>query len=212
MSSILTIKGYVMKQVMIMIGMVVLLVISSFPAFAQTGDIVDVASSDERFTTLVEAITAAGITETLQGEGPYTVFAPTNEAFAALPEGTLETLLSDKPRLAKVLLNHVVSGRVSVISTKARSIQGSDIIIAANDENATINDVQIITTDIEASNGIIHVIDAVLIPPDDGPTQLMPVTGNFAQSSDILLTWIGLTFLGLLVGFGIRFGYLRLKA
>jgi uncharacterized surface protein with fasciclin (FAS1) repeats len=131
-------------------------------------DIVDTAVASGSFTTLVTAVQAAGLVETLKGEGPFTVFAPTDAAFAALPEGTLESLLADIPALTDILLYHVVPGKVmaaDVVSlTSATTAQGSDLAILVEDGKVMINDAMVITTDIETSNGVIHVIDAVLIP------------------------------------------------
>ncbi len=134
--------------------------------------IVDIAVADGRFTTLVAALTAAELVETLSGEGPFTVFAPTDDAFAALPAGTLDSLLlpENKQQLTDILLYHVVSGKVMaadvVTLTSAPTVLGKDVTITVKDGNVFLNDtVQIIITDIEASNGVIHVIDAVLLPP-----------------------------------------------
>jgi len=137
----------------------------------ETRTIVDIAGEDGRFETLVAALGAAELVETLQGEGPFTVFAPTDEAFAALPEGTVEALLADIPALTDILLYHVVSGKVmaaDVIGLDGESVatvQGADILISLMDGGVMINDSLVIITDIEASNGVIHVIDAVLLPP-----------------------------------------------
>ena len=131
-------------------------------------DIVDTAVAAGSFTTLVTAVQAAGLVDTLKGEGPFTVFAPTDAAFAALPEGTLESLLADIPALTDILLYHVVPGKVmaaDVMSlTSATTAQGSDLAILVEDGKVMINGATVITTDIEASNGVIHVIDAVLVP------------------------------------------------
>jgi uncharacterized surface protein with fasciclin (FAS1) repeats len=134
--------------------------------------IVDIAVADGRFNTLVAAVTAADLVETLSGEGPFTVFAPTDDAFAALPEGTLDSLLlpENKQALTDILLYHVVSGKVMaadvVTLTSATTVLGKDVTITVKDGNVYLNDtVQVIITDIEASNGVIHVIDAVLLPP-----------------------------------------------
>lgn len=139
---------------------------------AAPGTIVDIAVGDERFSTLVAAVTAAGLVETLQGEGPFTVFAPTNDAFAALPAGTLDSLLlpENKQALTDILLYHVVAGKVMASDvvglSAAPTVLGKDITITIKDGNVYLNDtVQVIITDIEASNGVIHVIDAVLLPP-----------------------------------------------
>lgn len=135
-------------------------------------DIVDIAVADGRFNTLVAAVTAAGLVDTLKGEGPFTVFAPTDDAFAKLPAGTIDELLKpeNKQALTDILLYHVVSGKVmasDVIGLSAApTVLGKDITIKVKDGKVYLNDtVQVIITDIEASNGVIHVIDAVLLPP-----------------------------------------------
>ena len=129
--------------------------------------IVDIAAGDERFTTLVAAVTAAGLVETLSGEGPFTVFAPTNDAFAALPAGTVEGLLADIPALTGVLTYHVVPGAVMAADLTegmmAETVNGASLTFTL-DGGAKVNGVNIIITDIAASNGVIHVIDAVLVP------------------------------------------------
>lgn len=141
-------------------------------AMEEKNTIVDIAVADGRFTTLVAAVTAADLVETLSGEGPFTVFAPTDDAFAALPAGTLESLLlpENKQQLTDILLYHVVSGKVMatdvVTLTSAPTVLGKDVTITVKDGKVYLNDtVQVIITDIEASNGVIHVIDAVLLPP-----------------------------------------------
>jgi transforming growth factor-beta-induced protein len=139
---------------------------------AAPGTIVDIAVADGRFNTLVAAVTAAELVDTLNGEGPFTVFAPTDDAFAALPAGTLDSLLlpENKQQLTDILLYHVVSGKVMAADvvglTAAPTVLGKDITIKVEDGKVFLNDtVQVIITDIEASNGVIHVIDAVLLPP-----------------------------------------------
>ncbi|HSG14775.1 MAG TPA: fasciclin domain-containing protein [Anaerolineae bacterium] len=133
--------------------------------------IVEIAIEDGRFTTLVVALEAAGLVETLSGEGQFTVFAPVDDAFAALPEGTVESLLEDpQGALTNVLLYHVVDGAVpaeTVVTLEAApTLQGTDVTISVVDGEVFLNDtVKVIITDIEASNGVIHVIDAVLLPP-----------------------------------------------
>jgi uncharacterized surface protein with fasciclin (FAS1) repeats len=141
-------------------------------AMMEKNTIVDIAVADGRFTTLVAAVTAADLVETLSGEGPFTVFAPTDDAFAALPAGTLDSLLlpENKQQLTDILLYHVVSGKVmaaDVVSlTSAPTVLGKDVTITVKDGKVFLNDtVQVIITDVEASNGVIHVIDAVLLPP-----------------------------------------------
>ena len=134
------------------------------------GDIVATADGAGTFTTLLAAAEAAGLVETLQGEGPFTVFAPTDAAFAALPAGTLDSLLADPEALKKILLYHVVSGSVKaadvVNMTSAPSVEGSPIAIAVKDGMVYLNDAAKVTaTDVMASNGVIHVIDQVILPP-----------------------------------------------
>jgi uncharacterized surface protein with fasciclin (FAS1) repeats len=134
------------------------------------GDIVATADAAGSFKTLLAAATAAGLVETLQGEGPFTVFAPTDEAFAALPAGTLDGLLADPEALKAILLYHVVSGAVTadqvVGMTSADSVEGSPIAIAVKDGKVFLNDsAQVTATDIKAANGVIHVIDQVILPP-----------------------------------------------
>ena len=136
-------------------------------------DIVDTAVADGRFTTLVAAVTAADLVETLKSEGPFTVFAPTDDAFAALPEGTVENLLlpENKQALKDILLYHVVSGKVMAADvvglSSATTVLGKDVAIKVDGGNVYINDAQVIITDIETSNGVIHVIDAVILPPSE---------------------------------------------
>jgi len=133
-------------------------------------DIVDVAASNEDFSTLVAAVKAAGLVETLKGEGPFTVLAPTNAAFAKLPEGTVENLLKpeNKDQLTAILTYHVIPGNnmASTVVTldSAPTVNGQNVSISVNDGTVTINNATVTATDIEASNGVIHVIDTVLIP------------------------------------------------
>lgn len=132
-------------------------------------DIVDTASDAGSFETLLAAATAAGLVDTLKGEGPFTVFAPTDEAFAALPEGTVDTLLKpeNKDQLTAILTYHVVPGKV--LSTDltddmtAATVQGGDITIDL-DSGVMVNDANVVNADIMASNGVIHVIDKVIMP------------------------------------------------
>jgi len=133
------------------------------------GDIVAVASSTEGFSTLVAALEAAGLVETLQGEGPFTVFAPTDDAFAALPEGLLEKLLlpENVAVLTSILTYHVVPGLVmsaDVMAGDVATVEGSTIAIAT-DGGVTVNGANVTTVDVTASNGVIHVIDQVIVPP-----------------------------------------------
>lgn len=143
----------------------------ALPAYADNHmapkDIVDTAVEAGSFTTLVAAIEAAGLVDTLKGEGPFTVFAPTDEAFAALPEGTVEALLQDIPTLTAILTYHVVPG--AVMSTDltdgmmAGTVNGQSVTIALGD-TVTVDGATVTTADIVASNGVIHVIDAVILP------------------------------------------------
>jgi uncharacterized surface protein with fasciclin (FAS1) repeats len=136
----------------------------------ETRSIVDIAVEDGRFTTLVTALEAAGLVEALQGEGPFTVFAPTDEAFAALPEGTVEGLLADMEALTQVLLYHVVDGKVMAAQVveldgkQVETLSGESLSVMIDGEAVMINDAQVILADVEASNGVIHVIDSVLVP------------------------------------------------
>ena len=134
--------------------------------------IVDVATEAGSFTTLLAAVEAAGLVETLQGDGPFTVFAPTDDAFAALPAGTVEALLADIPALTDILLYHVVAGEVLAADVvgldAAATVQGSDIAISVADGMVMLNgNATVVTTDIMADNGVIHVIDAVILPPEN---------------------------------------------
>ena len=133
-------------------------------------NIVETAVAADQFKTLVAAVQAAGLVETLQGTGPFTVFAPTDEAFAKLPAGTVEGLLKDVPKLKSILTYHVVAGKVlakDVTGVKsAKTVQGGDLRVGA-DRGVTINNAKVTMADVEASNGVIHVIDAVLLPPTD---------------------------------------------
>jgi len=129
--------------------------------------IVDVAEQAGSFSTLLTAIEAAGLTETLQGDGPFTVFAPTDAAFAALPEGTLESLLADQAALTDVLTYHVVAGKVTASEVAAmsplESLQGSTLTVST-DGGVAIENAGVVQADVMADNGVIHVIDTVLVP------------------------------------------------
>ena len=134
-------------------------------------DIVDTAVNDGRFTTLAAALGAADLVETLKGEGPFTVFAPTDAAFAKLPAGTVENLLlpENKQALIDILTYHVIAGKVLAADvvklTEAATVLGQNVTIKVMDGKVYINDAQVIITDIKAGNGVIHVIDTVLLPP-----------------------------------------------
>lgn len=141
------------------------------PDNQRTGNIVEVAGEAGQFTTLITAVQEAGLVETLEGVGPFTVFAPTDAAFAALPEGALEALLANKEALKNVLLYHVVAGaavrsETAVTLTAAEMANGDSVAVELRAGNLFLNASKVISTDIEASNGIIHVIDAVLLPPE----------------------------------------------
>ena len=129
---------------------------------AGSADIVDTAVAAGSFTTLVKAVQAAGLVDTLKGEGPFTVFAPTDEAFAALPAGTLEALLADKEKLAAVLTYHVVAGKVMAADvvklSEATTVQGGKVSVDSSN-GVRINNAKAVKADIETSNGVIHVID-----------------------------------------------------
>lgn len=142
------------------------------PAPAEMGTIVEVAAGNESFSTLVQAIEAAGLAETLSAAGPYTVFAPTNDAFAALPEGTLDQLLQpeNQETLTQVLTYHVLPQAVpaaDVMPGDVATVAGPPITITVDDAgNVMVNEATVLQTDVQASNGVIHVIDQVLLPPD----------------------------------------------
>ena len=131
--------------------------------------IVDTAVEAGTFNTLVAAVTAAGLVDSLKGEGPFTVFAPTDDAFAALPEGTVDALLNDIPTLTSILTYHVVAGKVMSTDLSdgmtAGTVNGADITISTMD-GVKVNGATVTGADIETSNGVIHVIDAVILPPE----------------------------------------------
>ena len=140
------------------------------PAFATTMDIVDTAVSAGKFTTLVAAVQAAGLAETLKGPGPFTVFAPTDEAFAALPAGTVAELLKpeNKAKLAAILTYHGVSGKVTSgdiagKSMDVKTVEGSSLKVDAM-QGVTVDEAKVVTADVMATNGVIHVIDKVVMP------------------------------------------------
>ncbi|MEG4855480.1 fasciclin domain-containing protein [Microcoleus sp. B5-D4] len=138
---------------------------------AQAKDIVAIASGDAQFKTLTKALGSAGLVTTLQGKGPFTVFAPTDAAFAALPKGTVENLLKpeNKALLTKILTYHVVPGSVVSTSLKSgdvKSVEGSSLKVGVNAGKVTVSGANVVKADIKASNGVIHVIDKVLMPPD----------------------------------------------
>ena len=137
------------------------------PAPASTGDVIDVAAANPQFKTLVAAIQAAGLVETLKGPGPFTVFAPTDAAFAKLPPGTVDKLLADKAALTKVLTYHVVAGKVMAADVaglkSATTVQGGSLAIDVSN-GVKVGGATVVLADVPASNGVIHVIDTVLLP------------------------------------------------
>lgn len=141
----------------------------AMPAFAADKDIVDTAIDAGSFGTLVAAVEAAGLVETLRGDGPFTVFAPTDEAFAALPDGTVEDLLKpeNKDQLVSILTYHVLPGKVMSTdlgdAMKAETVQGGEVTIMT-EGGVTVDNANVVSADVEASNGVIHVIDAVIMP------------------------------------------------
>jgi uncharacterized surface protein with fasciclin (FAS1) repeats len=143
----------------------------SASAYAADKNIVDTAVAAGQFKTLAAALTAAGLVDTLKGSGPFTVFAPTDAAFASLPAGTVDTLLKpeNKAKLAAILTYHVVAGKVmaaDVVKLKeAKTVNGAMVAVKVDGGNVMINNAKVTTGDIEASNGVIHVIDTVLLPP-----------------------------------------------
>ena len=138
------------------------------PAQAAEKDIVTTAVEAGTFKTLAKLLTDAGLVDTLKGAGPFTVFAPTDEAFAKVPKATLDALAADKAKLKAVLTYHVVAGKVmaaDVVKLKeAKTVQGSSVKIAVTGGKVTVDAANVVTTDIAASNGVIHVIDAVILP------------------------------------------------
>lgn len=135
-------------------------------------DIVDTAVEAGQFTTLAAALEAAGLVETLKGDGPFTVFAPTDEAFAKLPDGTVETLLmpENRDQLTAILTYHVVPGSVMaadvVTLDEAETVNGEMLTISTSGDSVMVNDATVTATDIAASNGVIHVVDSVILPPE----------------------------------------------
>ncbi|MBP7526994.1 MAG: fasciclin domain-containing protein [Syntrophorhabdaceae bacterium] len=156
----------------LMVALVLIMAMVVAPAAnAQDKDIVDTAVAAGSFKTLATALQAAGLVETLKGPGPFTVFAPTDEAFAKLPKGTLDDLLKpeNKEKLVSILTYHVVPGKVMAADVvklkKAKTVQGSEISIKVKGKKVMADKANVVKTDVEASNGVIHVIDAVMMPP-----------------------------------------------
>ena len=129
--------------------------------------IIDVTAADGRFTSLAAALAAAGLVDLLKGSGPFTVFAPTDEAFAKLPAGTVEALLADKEKLAKILTYHVVPGKVTAAQVKpgsVKTVQGQSLKVRTEGGAVMVDNARVIKADVMASNGVIHVIDTVVLP------------------------------------------------
>ena len=161
-----------MFRSMLAVSLAVGFCLSPFAAYADDKgekNIVETAVAAGSFKTLVKAIQAADLVEVLQGTGPFTVFAPTDEAFAAVPKETLDALLKDKKQLAGVLTYHVVPGKVMAADVvkveSAKTVQGQKIMVKVANEAVKVNNANVVKTDIICSNGVIHVIDAVLLPP-----------------------------------------------
>jgi phosphate binding protein len=170
------------RHFVIMIGILVLVAMPLAGVFAQDQTIVEIAAGNEDFSTLVSLVEAAGLVDVLSSEGPFTVFAPTNAAFDALPDVVVRYLLSDSELLTRVLTYHVVSGAVmssDVSSMMAPSVEGSELTISASDRGVKVDQANVVAVDIVASNGVIHVIDSVLIPPITLPeVDPLSVLGN----------------------------------
>ena len=166
-----------MKKKMMIAGIVAAIAITgaaaNMGAATADQDIVDTAVAAGSFKTLVKALQAADLVETLKGAGPFTVFAPTDEAFAKLPAGTLEALLKpeNKSKLQRILTGHVVAGKVMaadvVKTTSAKAVAGNTLTIASRGGAVTVDGAKVVKTDIAASNGVIHVIDSVILPKDE---------------------------------------------
>ena len=162
------------------------------PSAPQLSDIVDTAVGAGSFSTLVTAVQAAGLVETLKGEGPFTVFAPTDAAFAKIPADQLNAIIADKELLTSILLYHVVPGKLLAADVLGRSslstAQGSTAAISLRDGAPFINDAKIVATDVLATNGVIHVIDSVILPPSMNPSPTQPDEPTAPQLSDIVDT------------------------
>lgn len=150
-------------------------------------NIVDTAIAAGDFKTLTEAVKAAGLVETLSGPGPFTVFAPTDEAFANVPKGVLDALMANKTLLTAVLTYHVVPGEVMSSDLKdgmsVKTVEGSDVKIAVGPEGVMVNNAKVIKPDIKASNGVIHVIDSVILPP--AATKVVEAAGSLAVAEKV---------------------------
>lgn len=155
-----------MKRKLAALTMAILFPIGSGPILA--ADIVDTVAADRSFKVFMTALETSGVAATLKNSGPYTVFAPTNEAFSKLPEGTWEQVSKDKEKLAQVLAYHVIPGKVTVSEIKPGNVktnQGSTLKLTSDNGKVTVNDANITQSDLAADNGIIHAIDTVVLPP-----------------------------------------------
>ena len=175
------------RTMIILIGILMLIAVPFAGVFAQDGTIVDVAAGNEDFSTLVTLVQAAGLVDVLSGEGPFTVFAPTNEAFAALPASVVDYLLSDTELLTRILTYHVVPGAVMAADvtaledgTMVATVEGSEIVVGLNG-GVRVDGANVIATDVMASNGVIHVIDSVILPPFE-----LPAVDPLAVSENII--------------------------
>lgn len=158
------------KATLVLVASIGMVACSNAGHHSMKKDIVDVAVENGSFNTLVAAVQAADLVDTLKGEGPFTVFAPTDEAFAKLPSGTVESLLKpeNKDQLVAILTYHVVSGKVMAADVmkvdSATTVNGQSIMISSKDGKVMVDNANVIVTDVEASNGVIHVIDSVILP------------------------------------------------
>lgn len=161
-------KSFGVIALVSVLALPVSLVAQSHTAHGEAKDIVETAVAAGSFKTLAAALQAAGLVETLKGKGPFTVFAPTDEAFAKLPAGTVEALLKDKEKLTAILTYHVVSGAVpasAVVNlTSAETVNGKDVAISVKNGKVMVGSATVVAADVMASNGVIHVIDTVLLP------------------------------------------------
>ena len=159
------------KLGVILFGAMMAILVSGSVAKSQSKDIVDLAAGNKDLTTLVAAVKAGGLVQVLKGNGPFTVFAPTDEAFAALPDGTLESLLKpeNKDQLAAILKYHVVAGKVMSTDLsngqKAATVQGEKVMVSIKGSTVKIDDAKVVAADVKAKNGVVHVIDKVILPP-----------------------------------------------
>ncbi|MBC7998259.1 MAG: fasciclin domain-containing protein [Leptolyngbya sp.] len=157
-----------LKSLALAVAVSALNLVSTTAAFSADKDIVDTAVSNGKFQTLVKAIGVAGLAETLKGKGPFTVFAPDDAAFAKVPKDALNDLLADKAKLTKVLTYHVVSGDVSAKQVQgmksAKTLEGSTVAISVKGGKVKVNNATVTTADVKCSNGVIHIVDTVLMP------------------------------------------------